>query len=175
MVKLLLTIASVYTVIVNLRRDSPDADVERAFKKVFLKAHPDKGGSNEHAKQLNVAKEAWEKARRSAGRPTREDAGGNAHGSQSPFDFGKLVAEGEEVKNTYRIRSHGVLLTYFGVADLAQRERFLLYVAAQKKKWNVKHWSATLERTRFGRLHIHLMLQFTKLVSTSTRSFGLKA
>ena len=53
LVKLLLVIASVYTVVVNLRRDSPDADVERAFKKVFLKAHPDKGGSEEHAKQLN--------------------------------------------------------------------------------------------------------------------------
>ena len=35
---------------------------KRAFKKVILKAHPDRGGSDEHAKQPSGAKEAWGKA-----------------------------------------------------------------------------------------------------------------
>ena len=63
LVKLLVALAAVYSVIVNLHRDSPDADVNKAIKKVFLKAHPDKGGSEEHAKKLNAAKEAWESAK----------------------------------------------------------------------------------------------------------------
>ena len=45
LVKLLVTLAAVYSVTVNLHRDSADADVNKAFKKVFLKARPDKGGS----------------------------------------------------------------------------------------------------------------------------------
>ena len=43
LVKLLLTLASLYSVVVDLHRDSCDADVSKQFKKVFLKAHPDKG------------------------------------------------------------------------------------------------------------------------------------
>ena len=148
---------------------------KRAFKKVILKAHPDRGGSDEHAKQPSGAKEAWGKARISARRPTRADAGRDAHGLESPLDFGVLVAEGEEVENTYRLRSQGVLLTYCGVAGLAQWERLLLYAPArQGKKWNVKHWSATLEGAKSGRWHIHLVLQFPRLVSTITRSFWLE-
>ena len=56
LVKLILVIASVYRVVLDLNCESCDGDVLKAFKKVLLKAHPDKGGSEEHAKQLNTAK-----------------------------------------------------------------------------------------------------------------------
>ena len=47
LVSLLLSMARQYNVTINANRDSPDKVVEQAFKKVALKAHPDKSGSNE--------------------------------------------------------------------------------------------------------------------------------
>ena len=44
LVKVLLTIAAVYSVRLDLTRDSPDDALCKAFKKVALKAHPDKDG-----------------------------------------------------------------------------------------------------------------------------------
>ena len=78
-------------------------------KRVFfvLKAHPDKGGSDDHAKQLSAAKDLWDKARRPAGRPKKADAGGSARQTPSSSGFG-LTAEGAELPNDYRIGSQGV-------------------------------------------------------------------
>ena len=46
LVKLLLVFASVYSVVLEgFSREAPDNEVLKAFKKVLLKAHPDKGGS----------------------------------------------------------------------------------------------------------------------------------
>ena len=42
--KLLLTVAAAYSVVVRLHRDSQDSEVIAAFRKVLRKAHPDKGG-----------------------------------------------------------------------------------------------------------------------------------
>ena len=72
LVKLILVIASVYRVVLDLNRESCDGDVLKAFKKVLLKAHPDKGGSEEHAKQLNTAKGNWDEARKPNGRPAEK-------------------------------------------------------------------------------------------------------
>ena len=108
LVKLLITLASVYTVVVNLRRDSPDADVDRAFEKMFLKAHPDKGGSEEDAKQLNVGKEAWDKAKRKRGRPQESGDGGkqSTAASSSSLAPGLVAAGGdEEATRSFRIQS----------------------------------------------------------------------
>ena len=60
LVSLIKAMAVQYHVIVMLNRDSPDAEVRRAFKKVALKAHPDKGGSTEDFRKLNEARESWE-------------------------------------------------------------------------------------------------------------------
>ena len=40
LVSVLLELARVYALDVNISRDSPDADVKRAYKKVLLKTHP---------------------------------------------------------------------------------------------------------------------------------------
>ena len=56
LVKLLLTLAAVYHAVLDLRRDSCDNDVNKAFKKLIVKVHPDKGGSAEDTKRLNAAK-----------------------------------------------------------------------------------------------------------------------
>ena len=80
LVKVLLTLAAVYSVRLTVSRDSPDDEVLRAFKRVLLKAHPDKGGLLAHSQDLNAKKEAWDKARQKqgqkAGRPKqRADTG----------------------------------------------------------------------------------------------------
>ena len=64
-----------------------------------------------------------------------------------------------------------VLLTYNGIADLKQWRRFLKFVRTEKAKWNNRYWCATLETTKKGKYHIHLMLQFTKRVDRNSRSF----
>jgi len=44
LVTLLVSFAQHYAVNLTINRDSSDADIQKAFKKVSLKAHPDKGG-----------------------------------------------------------------------------------------------------------------------------------
>ena len=46
LVKLLLALASAYAIALVLTRDSTDAVVEAAYKKMIRKVHPDKGGRN---------------------------------------------------------------------------------------------------------------------------------
>ena len=71
LVGVLCRLAAVYNLVVKLTRDSPDQDVAAAFRRVALKAHPDKGGSKEHTQELLEAKSAWDnaKAKGAPGRP----------------------------------------------------------------------------------------------------------
>ena len=59
LVKLLRTLAVPYGVGLDITRDSSDADVTRAFKKVAAKAHPDKGGKLQDSQQLHATRDAW--------------------------------------------------------------------------------------------------------------------
>ena len=70
-----------------------------------------------------------------------------------------------------------MLLTYHGVRDLAQWQRFVAHFEKSLAKHNIKYWCATLEATREGKLHIHLMLQFRTDKGRDTKAFyfeGLK-
>ena len=62
LVSVLVALARQYNVAIAANRDSPDNVVEKAFKKVALRAHPDKGGSNEDFQKLQAAREAWKQA-----------------------------------------------------------------------------------------------------------------
>ena len=44
LVKVLLTLAALYCLHVEVNRESGDQEVLKAFRRVALKAHPDKGG-----------------------------------------------------------------------------------------------------------------------------------
>ena len=68
LVQLLHTLARHYNLILRLARDADDSEVSAAFKKVSRKAHPDKGGSEAHQKELNSAKGSWDSARASSWR-----------------------------------------------------------------------------------------------------------
>ena len=49
LVKVVLLLAVLYAVRLEVSRESPDQVLIRAYKRVALKAHPDKGGKLEHA------------------------------------------------------------------------------------------------------------------------------
>ena len=72
-VKTLLTLAREYAVDVSVTRDSSEADVEAAFRKVVRKVHPDRGGSTQDMQQLQNSREAWSKLRAST--PPASEAG----------------------------------------------------------------------------------------------------
>ncbi len=65
-----------YGVALEVTRDSTEAQVRTAFRKVSCKVHPDHGGKEEDQKRLNLAHEAWQNALKQAcgtppGRPAR--------------------------------------------------------------------------------------------------------
>ena len=62
LVGLLKRLALFYAVVVQLNRDSSEADVRTAYRKVSLKAHPDRRGRVEDQKALNAANDAWQDA-----------------------------------------------------------------------------------------------------------------
>ena len=59
LVKLLLALALTYSVTLKITRESSDRDVTAAFKRVALRAHPDKAGSTTDTQRLVGAKDAW--------------------------------------------------------------------------------------------------------------------
>ena len=169
-VKVLVAIGRVYAVALSVNRDSPHPELLKGYKRVALKAHPDKGGTNEHFRALQTAKEKWDalrttKAERPCGR--RWENGGNATSLASAVGTGSS-------KTQFRVRGCSVLLTYQGFSDQAAWKDFLDFVRASLESWGVQHWCATLERSGTGKLHSHLVLQFRSAVDRSVRSFAFK-
>ena len=77
------------------------------------------------------------------------------------------------------IQSKGVMLTYNGTAlqNPHTWADFQAWVLAHKKEWHVLYHSATKEKCRNGRDHLHLMLQFhmqVKMPSTAFMFNGVK-
>jgi hypothetical protein len=188
LVGVLLALALAYRVTVVLSRESTDEQVAKAYRRVLLKTHPDKGGKTDDQQKLQETKEAWDTAKRDAGQrgrpPAPEDARRNDSGRapsrklsdarvMTPTGWVEL-ADPEEARKKYRIQSVAVLLTYNGVADLAQWRRFVKHVQASLKCWRVKHWCATLEANKKDKLHIHLMLQFHSQVDRCSSFFAFE-
>ena len=151
LVSLLLSIAQQYELGLKINRDSPDDDVRKSFRRVILRAHPDKpGGSEKAARQLNEAYGNWQASARAKGRPAK------------PFkDCDGIVLRGPaKRKKEYRIHSEAVLLTYQGIRGAGAWVSFLKFVQRNLPKWFVKYWVATFETNRDGSTHAHLMLQF---------------
>ena len=171
LVKLLLSIAAIYSVsLQSFNRDSPDKEVEKVFKRVLLRAHPDKGGNVEDTQKLNRAKENWDNLRNQSGSKNSssppEDHANSADPSSNP-----LVVP----KKGKRIQSSAVLLTYNGVKEVDQWHRFVKFVESQKKAWGIRHWCATMEASKEGNLHFHLMLQFdSDTIDTYSKEFAFE-
>ncbi len=73
-VTVLLEVARACGLSPTVNRDTPDKQLEKVFKKVCLKAHPDKGGSNELFQKLQGARDKWKGTPdQCPGRPAQRD------------------------------------------------------------------------------------------------------
>ena len=66
LVSVLLVLSRSYFLTLVLNRDSSPEQLLKAYRKVLLKVHPDKGGTKEEAQRLQVVKENWDKARKAS-------------------------------------------------------------------------------------------------------------
>ena len=168
-VALLLALSRRYELVLEVNRDSSPELLVKAYKKVLLKAHPDKGGSKEATQKLLNAKADWESARKAstgeAGRPSGWAGAGT------------LAAQAQrkaQQRKEYRVHSTVVLLTYNGFTDLEQWHRFVSFARGLLKKWGGRRWGATFEACETEGLHTHLVLQFFKEVDRTARSFAFE-
>ena len=60
-VRILLLLAKSYELVLTVNRVSSAEDLRKAYRKLSLKTHPDKGGKKGDQQKLQQAKEAWEK------------------------------------------------------------------------------------------------------------------
>ena len=122
-VRVLLTVARVYNVALNVSRDSPEQALVKAYKKLVLKAHPDKGGAAKHFQALQDAKEKWDALRTSkADRPP----GRKWSQTQTAAAVG-TVGDKQSAQEGYRVNACSVLLTYQGFTGLSDWARFLFF------------------------------------------------
>ena len=116
LVSLLLALARQYNVSAMVKRDSSDQDVEKAFRRVVKKVHPDKGGEVAHAQRLQDAREKWLLAKKKAqsGRPRKYDRQPTSSKSNASQPTGILPVLGKQAPRSraYMIRSPAVLLTW---------------------------------------------------------------
>ena len=160
-VKLLLRIAVKYKVHVEVSRDSPDALVMKAYRKVMRYAHPDKGGHIGDAQRLSSAKDQWEemcRTVRGSGRPA-------AAPLRPPL---------KNHTKDFRFNSSAGMLTYQGISGIPQWQRFVDFVHASIVSWRVKYWCATMEANENIGMHIHLMLQFHRKVDRLMKGFAFE-
>ena len=170
LVSLLLTFARYYQVTLTISRDSGDTEVVKAFRKVVLKAHPDKGGREGDAQKLNDARDVWETAKKSSAPPPQPS---NSDSRRSADDMNMPAPAQPSAKQGFRINSLAVLLTYHGFTGVPHWREFLASVKALLKPWKVWRWCATLEESTTGKLHSHLMLQFSSTIDRFSRSFSI--
>ena len=64
LVSLLHRLALLCAVTLEVKRDSPDAEVKCAFRSVCKKSYPDRGCDKAHQQRLNSVRAVWENAQR---------------------------------------------------------------------------------------------------------------
>ena len=161
LVKVLKSLAAKYTIDLQLSRDSSDADVKKAFRKVSLKAHPDKGGAVADFQKLSLAKDCWQDACKNKaprGRPAKPE-------SQRPKSGKPWFVVSPEDRKVCRVRGAAVLFTYQSFSSdlsvlLPTWRRFVSFLESKVKEWGVKHWTATAETNEDGKHHFHTMVHF---------------
>ena len=75
LVKLLRSLSQRYQLRLDVSRDSSDKEVSKAFKKVSLRVHPDKGGEQADFQLLSATNDTWQelvKRKGAVGRPPTE-------------------------------------------------------------------------------------------------------
>ena len=187
LVVLVLSLARKYKLVLDLNRDSTDKVVVACVRRLMMKTHPDKGGDVEDQQRLNVAKEAWDEAKRTtpdpapaAGRCTSTTVAAKSRGTSRPGPPPAHTAivvggGGHGTRRGFRINAAAVMLTYQSWhGGLAQWRRYNEHVKKNLKVWRGKHWCSTLETNEDGTYHAHLMLQFCQKVDRTSRSFAFE-
>ena len=184
LVKLLRALAAKYGVALTVARESAEKDVHQAFRKVSLKAHPDKGGAVADFQKLSAANDAWANAcknsarpGRPAGRPEAREPGTGR--GQRPTSGAPLAAVAPRETKLYRLQGVAVLFTYQGFsADLGEFlpiwQRFVSFVESKQKEWGVQHWTATAETNEDGKHHMHYMVQFWKAAERTSNLYAFE-
>ena len=172
-VTLLKSLAGIYLLVLGLTRESTDAQVRSAYKKVSRKTDPGNGGTDEHHRALNAARELWEEALRAskAGKGHGGDRKKQCAGANTAAPLSTVHAERKET-TSYRFQGLGVLLTYQKFSDASCWQPFLDYVGARLVLWKVRYWCATMETNSDGTYHLHLMLQFYKAQERQAQTFA---
>jgi hypothetical protein len=92
-VVVLLALAKRYKLLLTVNRDSSTEQLVKAYRKLLLKAHPDKGGRKVDFQKLQQAKETWDAVRKGpvnqGGRPS---AGGDAGVNEMRYRLCRHVA-----------------------------------------------------------------------------------
>ena len=167
LVTLLKSLAGIYAVVLGLTRDSTEVEVKAAYRKVSRRAHPDRGGTSEHQKALNAARDEWEEALRAS-----KGSGGNRAAKKPQSKTAPSLAVDSSGDAAYRFQGLGVLLTYQKFSDTACWQAFLDHVKARQVSWKVKFWCATMETNSDGTYHLHLMLQFYSAKDRHAQTFA---
>ena len=165
LVSLLIRFAKLYAVILDITRDSVDADIRKAFKKMSRKCHPDRGGNGEHQQAINDAYSAWGQAERDSKERSR-----GRKPSAANADPGKVMLplrQQAKAKKDFRFQSAAVLLTYQKFDRKGVWEDFVAYVRESLCRWKAKFWCATMETNTDLTFHLHLSLQFHTFGNTS--------
>lgn len=166
LVKVLRALAAKYKVTLSLTRESSNKDVDKAFRRVSLKVHPDKGGSLADFQKLSATNDAWKDLHKSARAPGRPPQ--NPGPPKRDARAGKpYTLQATSPKKIYTVQGQATLLTFQSFsADLdvllPTWVRFLVFVEGKVEEWGVKFWTATAETNEDGRHHLHVMLQFWK-------------
>ena len=160
-VRVLLALAAACGAHLSVHRDSDDTALLKAYKCMIRKVHPDKGGRTKDAQKLQSAKENWEKAKRDerpVGRPKKnaqpERFSAHLGGGACPLSVVTPVQATPPSRREYRINSSAVMLTYNGIRDLSHWYTFLAFVRSGLPALKVKHWCATLERTKTDKVRV---------------------
>jgi curved DNA-binding protein CbpA len=167
LVTVLKSLAGIYAVAIGLTRESTEVEVKAAYKKVSRRAHPDRGGTSEHQKALNAARDEWEEALRAS-----KGRGGDCTKKKPAGQTVPPLAADPSEATGYRFQSLGVLLTYQKFSDAGCWQAFLDHVKARLVLWKVLFWCATMETNRDGTYHLHLMLQFYRAQDRHAQTFA---
>ena len=146
LVRLLLSLASVLELEVVVHRDSSNDDVRAACEVVERVVRGQK------ARELKEAKAPW----------------------VSALSQGRVGRPRVTAARPFRVKAVMVMLTYHGFTALSQWRRSLAFTTQRLQSWAAKHWCATLEACQSGKWHVHLVVQFHKMIDRASSCFAFE-
>ena len=177
----------------KLTKRSSQADVTKAYKKLVLKVHPDKGGNPDEFKELQAAKDAFDlTGNAKGGRPAADGGRPTSARPPPPKRPAEPTAETNDVAAAsrtlsvpcvlpcehcgghvggVRVECTACMFTYNGLTSLGDWDLFVAAYMLMLSGWGVLYHLATLERCLNGKFHVHLMLQFRMKVNKRSTEF----